>query len=130
VTAAIEPNPALALAMIRAVVDLLAAMVELGVPLEDAQSLLSDLAAAAQMATDACVLVESGPGVAAQAIGWQDEQPRFSDDQLAAAAGRGSALQSNGAHVSVFHRIASADGEFVDVGECIDVVCGHARPTP
>jgi hypothetical protein len=115
-------DPHLALALIKVIVNLLSAMIDLGVPIEQAQALLADVRSAALMVGDACVLVEQGETTAHAAIGWHDGRPLLSDSQLTAATDHGSALDQNSSGLALFQRLDIDSGELHVLGECIDAV--------
>jgi hypothetical protein len=121
-----------ALEFVKIMTDLVAALVELGVPLDHAQGLLSELASSLHMAADACILVQYGDTAAAPAPGWHDGPPLLSNGQLAAAADRGAALERRGGGFALFQRLELLAPEVSALVDCIDTLAaqGPARRAP
>ncbi len=111
-----------ALEFVKTMTDLVAAMVELGVPLDKAQGLLAELTTSLGMAADACILVQYGDAAAVPASGWYDGPPALSNGQLAAAADRGAALERRGGGFALFQRLTLFAPEVSALVDCIDTL--------
>jgi hypothetical protein len=118
-------EPLVALALVKAMVDLVAAVIELGVSLDDAEALLAHLATALQCGADACMLVQCGDTADAPSSGWHDGAAMLSDGQLSAAAAHGATLEHQEAGFSLFQRGALSAPELQALGLCIDALAGQ-----
>lgn len=115
---------AVALALIKSMVELVAAVIELGVSLDDAEAMLAHLATALQCGVDACVLVQCGEPADAPPSGWHSGPAALSDAQLSAAAANGASLEQQDSGFALFQRSALCRPELQTLGECIDAVAG------
>jgi hypothetical protein len=121
-------EPLVALALVKAMVDLVAAVIELGVSLDDAETLLAHLATALQCGADACMLVQCGDAADAPASGWHDGAAMLSDGQLSAAAAHGAVLEQQDSGYALFQRGALCAPELQALGHCIDALAGQPSP--